>query len=104
MASAAAVAGDDARSPISIDIGEDYGKEGEVRSGIYAKDDEAPDVNGDAEDDEEEDEDLPSNPLRGSRRPRPRNDADEDQEEEEGGGDDLFGDEEGEGEEQRPYV
>lgn len=103
MASAAAVAADDARSPISNDIGEDYGKEGEVTSGIYAKDDEAPDVNGTAEDDDE-DEDLPSNPLRGSKRPRPTNDPD-DEPEEEAEGDDLFGDEEdGAGEEERPYV
>lgn len=105
MASAAAVAADQARSPVGNDIGEDYGKEGEVTSGVYAQDEEQPDVNGNVDDDDE-DEDLPSNPIaRGAKRQRPPNGADVDDEGEEAGGDDLFGDEEdGAGEEERPYV
>lgn len=105
MASAAAVAADDARSPIGGNLGEDHGVEGEVTSGTVPEDGDRADVNGNAgEEDDDEDEDLPSNPLRGSRRPRPTNGADE-EEEEEGGGDDLFGDEdEGTGEQEKPYV
>lgn len=101
MASAAAVAADQARSPVNNDIGEDLGNEGEVTSGIYSKDEEQSGVNGNAEDDDE-DEELPSNPLRGSKRPRPTNGVEED--EEAGEGEDLFGDEEEGAGEERPYV
>ena len=61
MASAAAVAADEARSPIDNDIGEDEGRPGEITSGIYSKDEGLPDVNGDkeeAEDDQDGGEDL----------------------------------------------
>ena len=102
MASAAAVGADSAQSPLNNDIGEDYGTGGEVTSGIYPNDDEQPGVNGNVEADDE-DEDLPSNPLRGARRPRPTNGADEDGDGAEAA--DLFGDEDdGAGEEERPYV
>lgn len=105
MASAAAVAADQARSPLGNDIGEDYGNEGEVTSGIYGKDEGPPDVNGNANDDDDEDDDLPSNPLRGPKRPRPANGAEEEAEGGPAGVEDLFGDEEDEaGEEERPYV
>lgn len=53
MASAAAVAADEARSPIDNDIGEDEGRPGEITSGIYSKDDGLPDVNGDMEEDDD---------------------------------------------------
>ena len=86
MASAAAVAADEARSPIDNDIGEDRGLPGEITSGVYSKDEDIPGVNGDAED---SDEDLPTNPLRGHRPARPAND-DEDEEDD---GLNLFGDE-----------
>ena len=84
MASAAAVAADQARSPISNNIGEDGGHEGEVTSAIVGKGEDVPDVNGNAEEDDE-DEDLPSNPLRGAKRPRATLNADDEEEEEEGG-------------------
>lgn len=89
MASAAAVGADAARSPLGNNIGEDGGNAGEITSGIYAKDESIPDVNGDVED---SDEDLPANPSRGHRPARPV-----DNEEEEGNDPlDLFGDEEDE--------
>jgi hypothetical protein len=92
MASAAAVAADEARSPIDNDVGEDRGLPGEITSGVYSKDEDIPGVNGDAED---SDEDLPANPLRGHRPARPTNDDDEEDEE-----NNLFGDEEAEGAEE----
>ena len=92
MASAAAVAANEARSPIQNDIGEDEGRPGEITSGIYSKGDEIPDVNGDAEEDDDDEGELPSNPLRGHRGQRPVNGDAEDEEE------DLFGDEERGGE------
>ena len=92
MASAAAVAANEAHSPINNNIGEDEGKPGEITSGIYSKDEGLPDINGDMEDSEEE---LPSNPLRGHKPSRHVDgEADED-ESEEAEGDDLFGDDEG---------
>lgn len=92
MASAAAVAANQARSPTRNDIGEDEGKPGEITSGIYSKDEGLPNANGDMDD---SDEDLPSNPLRGNRASRPVNgDAGEDGA---GTGLDLFGDDGDEG-------
>lgn len=90
MASAAAVAANEARSPLGNDLGEDEGRPGEITSGIYSKDEDLPDVNGETDDDDEE---LPSNPLRGH---RPRRAVNGDANEEEGGGDplNLFGDDE----------
>jgi hypothetical protein len=87
MASAAAVAADVARSPLGSDIGEDRRLPGEITSGVYSKDENLPDVNGDTED---SDEDLPANPLRGHR-PKRRTSDDGAEEEEENN---LFGDEE----------
>lgn len=88
MASAAAVAADQARSPTRNDIGEDRGLPGEIKSGIYSKDEDIPDANGDAED---SDEDLPANPLKGHRPTRRANDDDDEEEE-----NNLFGDDEAE--------
>ena len=68
MASAAAVAANEARSPIHNDIGEDEGRPGEITSGIYSKDEGLPNVNGEMEDSEEEE--LPSNPMRGHKSSR----------------------------------
>ena len=62
MASAAAVAANEARSPLGNNIGEDDGFTGEITSGIYSKDEGLPGVDGEV--DEDEDEDLPSNPLK----------------------------------------
>lgn len=75
MASAAAVAADEDRSPIANDIGEDGGRPGEITSGIYSKDEGLPDVNGDAQDYDDDDDDdvLPSNPLRPPKASRPAN-------------------------------
>jgi hypothetical protein len=96
MASAAAVAADEARSPLGNDIGGDRGLPGEITSGVYSKDEDLPDLNGDTED---SDEDLPANPLRGHRPTRRTNDDDADEEE-----NNLFGDEEKEaaGEQMKP--
>jgi hypothetical protein len=91
MASAAAVAADQARSPLGNDLGEDEGIPGEVTSGIYPRD----------EDEEDEDEDLPSNPLQHRGKQRRVNGNVDEEDEEEGNDDDLFGDEEAE-EEQQP--
>lgn len=94
---------DQARSPVNNDIGEDFGAEGEVTSGIYRRD-ELPDVNGNTVDDDS-DEDLPSNPMRGAKRARPANEAPEDEDGDGAGGDDLFGDaEDGAAEVEKPYV
>ena len=101
MASAAAVAANEARSPLGNDIGEDEGRPGEITSGIYSKDEGLPGANGDLDESDNEDE-LPSNPLRGMKSRRPVNgDADGDGDK---GVEDLFGDEEdGEaGETQKP--
>ena len=70
MASAAAVGANEARSPLGNNIGEDDGYPGEITSGIYPKD-EIPDVNGEVEDDDEDD--LPTNPLRGRKADRAAN-------------------------------
>lgn len=86
MASAAAVAADNARSPEPNDIGRDKGLPGEITSGIYSKEEGLPGVNGEDEDDEDE---LPSNPLRGRRPPNGNREEDDD-----GDGLDLFGDDE----------
>ena len=67
MASAAAVGANEARSPLGNNIGEDDGYPGEITSGIYPKD-EIPGANGEIDDDE--DEELPTNPLRGRRADR----------------------------------
>ena len=88
MASAAAVAADEARSPLGNDIGEDRGLPGEITSGVYSKDEDIPHVNRDSED---SDEDLPANPLRGHKPARRANDDDAEEE-----GLNLFGDEDGE--------
>lgn len=90
MASAAAVAANEARSPLGNDIGEDNGYVGEVTSGIYSKEEGLPDVDGGLEEDEDED-DLPTNPLKYSRNRASNGDAGEDEDEDEP---DLFGDEE----------
>jgi hypothetical protein len=89
MASAAAVAADEARSPVNNDLGEDEGRVGEITSGIYSKDEGLP---GQDEGDDDDDEELPANPLnkRGARR---RMNGNVDDEEEEGRFD-LFGDDE----------
>ncbi|KAK3725131.1 Paf1 complex component [Vermiconidia calcicola] len=81
MASAAAVAANEDRSPTRNDIGQDEGRPGEITSGIYSKDEGLPDVNGN--EDNDEDDDLPSNPMKGQ---KSRQQAHVD-------GDDLFGDE-----------
>lgn len=70
MASAAAVGANEARSPLGNDIGEDHGYVGEITSGIYPKD-EIPGVNGGINEDDEED--LPTNPLRGRKANRAAN-------------------------------
>lgn len=70
MASAAAVGANEARSPLGNNIGEDYGYSGEITSGIYPKD-EIPDVNGEVDDDDEDE--LPTNPLRGRKADRGAN-------------------------------
>lgn len=93
MASAAAVAADQAQSPIDNGREEDYGLAGEVTSGIHRADIDQPDGDVPANDDDSEDG-LPANPLRGAKRPQPTVDADEDGDEDGPGGDDLFGDEE----------
>lgn len=88
MASAAAVAANEANSPLSNDLGEDDGRPGEITSGIYEKNEQLPGVNGASDD---EDEDLPSNPLK--RRKQANGNA-RAQEDENDIDDDLFGDEE----------
>ena len=88
MASAAAVAANEANTPPENDLGADLGYVGEITSGIYPKDEPLPD--------EDDDDDLPSNPLKGRRANRAVNgDADGDGD----GGDplNLFGDDEEEG-------
>ena len=86
MASAAAVAANEPRPDLENNIGEDEGKASEVTSGIYSKDEGLPGLDGELDDDEEEE--LPSNPLRGHKLKRPANgDAAGP------GGLDLFGDE-----------
>ena len=95
MASAAAVGADYARSPIENDLGEDRGLPGEITSGVYPRveDGELPDVNGN--DEEDNDDDLPSNPLHKRGGQRIRNSAGtDDGEEDEGGVDGLFSDDE----------
>lgn len=83
MASAAAVGADLARSPSENDLGEDDGRPGQITSGIYPKDD------------DDEDEDLPSNPLSKRGASRRVNGNIDDDEDEAAGEDDLFGDEDG---------
>ena len=73
-------------------IGDDEGLPGEITSGIYSKDEGIPDINGNAQDEDDDEEELPSNPLQGRKSVRPGND-DAGEEEERGGGLDLFGDE-----------
>lgn len=99
MASAAAVAANQARSPIDNDLGEDLGAEKDVTSGIYAADEVGPAP------DDDSDEDLPSNPMRSAKRARPAEEAPDDGEGDGVNGDDLFGDEEeGGAEVEKPYV
>ena len=90
MASVAAVAANQAKSPQRNDIGEDGGHPGEITSGIFGGHEELPD----ADDDEDE---LPSNPLRSRKLPSRSNENTAGG----AGGDplDLFGDDEEEAEE-----
>ncbi|KAK5168011.1 Paf1 complex component [Saxophila tyrrhenica] len=105
MASAAAVAANQARSPLANDLGDDDGRTGEVTSGVYSKDEDLPDMN---EEEDEDDEDLPANPMqnRGGRRRvngAAQDEEEEEEEEEPPAGDDLFGDEdEAKGEAEQP--
>ena len=94
MASAAAVGADDARSPISNDMGEDKGLPGEITSGVYTKDEGIPDINGDME---SSDEELPSNPIRAHKPSR----RDMEDVEEGDAGNALFGDDEDEAAEEK---
>lgn len=91
MASAAAVAANEANSPMRNDLGEDEGHPGEITSGIYGADEELPDA------DEDDEDELPAHPLRG-RKISSKNHGNADGE---GGEDplDLFGDDEDEADE-----
>ena len=93
MASAAAVAANEANTPPGNDLGQDRGHVGEITDGVYAHDEDLPDANGNADSD---DEDLPSNPLRGRKAKRKING--EVAGAEDGDPLDLFGDDEDEAE------
>lgn len=92
MASAAAVAADEPRSPIRNEIGEDHGGLGEITSGVYSKDEGVPGANGE---EDSEDEELPTNPLQ--KRPRRAVHGDDSDGEAEADEMNLFGDDDAEG-------
>lgn len=101
MASAAAVAADQALSPERLNLGEPDQLGGSVTSAIVAPDEEVPNNLSELQEDEEDEDDVVRSRPRGPQ----ANGADE-EEEELGDDDDLFGDgaDEEEEETEAPYV